>query len=37
VLLRHPDLLEPVAHLHREELLYLLGMELGMENDALAA
>ena len=27
VLLRHPDLLEPVAELHRDTLLYLLGVE----------
>ena len=27
VLLRHPDLLEPVAEMHRETLLYLLGVE----------
>ena len=27
VLLRHPDLLEPIAELHRETLLYLLGVE----------
>lgn len=27
VLLRHPDLLEPIAELHRDTLLYLLGVE----------
>ena len=27
VLLRHPDLLEPIAEMHRETLLYLLGVE----------
>ena len=27
VLLRHPDLLEPVAEMHRDELFYLLGVE----------
>ncbi|GIF01922.1 hypothetical protein [Paractinoplanes rishiriensis] len=27
VLLRHPDLLEPIAQLHRDTLLYLLGVE----------
>jgi hypothetical protein len=27
VLLRHPDLLEPVAEMHRDNLLYLLGVE----------
>jgi len=27
VLLRHPDLLEPIAELHRDTLLYLLGAE----------
>jgi hypothetical protein len=25
VLLRHPDLLEPIASMHRDDLLYLLG------------
>jgi hypothetical protein len=29
VLLRHPDLLEPVARLHRDDLLYLLHAESG--------
>jgi hypothetical protein len=29
VLLRHPDLLEPVARLHRDDLLYLLQVETG--------
>ena len=27
MLLRHPDLLEPVAEMHRDTLLYLLGAE----------
>lgn len=27
VLLRHPDLLEPVASLHRDDLYYLLGVD----------
>jgi len=27
VLLRHPDLLEPIAEMHRDTLLYLLGAE----------
>lgn len=27
-LLRHPDLLEPVATMHRDDLLYLLGLEI---------
>jgi hypothetical protein len=27
VLLRHPDLLEPIAELHRDDLLYLLNVE----------
>jgi hypothetical protein len=29
VLLRHPDLLEPIAEMHRDTLLYLLGVEQG--------
>ena len=27
VLLRHPDLLEPVAAMHRDDLFYLLGVD----------
>ena len=34
VLLRHPDLLEPVSSLHRDDLHYLLGVPAGVERQA---